>query len=138
MSKELLARHRAVMPDWMALYYDEPLELVFRDVGDAEGGHLLVTRQARIPSGLASGILWGSPYRFPRLPGLDLPEQHPAPLDGAGLLPVSPERPGRRPRSDLRVAARNAEAHRDHWRTTSRVLSTNSCASGSGRPSHSR
>lgn len=28
MSKELLARHRAVMPDWMSLYYDEPLELV--------------------------------------------------------------------------------------------------------------
>ena len=25
---DLLARHRAVLPDWVALYYDEPLELV--------------------------------------------------------------------------------------------------------------
>jgi 4-aminobutyrate aminotransferase len=28
---ELLARHRAVMPDWLSLYYDEPLELVSGD-----------------------------------------------------------------------------------------------------------
>ncbi|PWC05588.1 aspartate aminotransferase family protein [Agromyces badenianii] len=28
MSEDLLARHHAVMPDWMALYYEEPLELV--------------------------------------------------------------------------------------------------------------
>ena len=25
--KELLARHRAVMPKWLALYYDEPIEI---------------------------------------------------------------------------------------------------------------
>lgn len=25
---ELLARHRAVLPDWLALYYDEPIEIV--------------------------------------------------------------------------------------------------------------
>src|SRR5256885_14607449 len=25
---ELLDRHRAVLPDWLALYYDQPLELV--------------------------------------------------------------------------------------------------------------
>jgi 4-aminobutyrate aminotransferase len=37
---ELLARHRAVLPDWLALYYDEPIELVSgtgRHVTDAEG-----------------------------------------------------------------------------------------------------
>ena len=28
MTDDLLARHRAVMPAWMALYYDEPMELV--------------------------------------------------------------------------------------------------------------
>ncbi|MDQ4008822.1 MAG: aspartate aminotransferase family protein, partial [Actinomycetota bacterium] len=25
---ELLERHRAVMPSWLALYYDDPLEIV--------------------------------------------------------------------------------------------------------------
>jgi 4-aminobutyrate aminotransferase len=37
---ELLARHRTVLPSWMALYYDEPIELVRgegRRVWDAEG-----------------------------------------------------------------------------------------------------
>jgi 4-aminobutyrate aminotransferase len=37
---ELLARHRAVLPDWMALYYDDPIELVRgegRTVWDGEG-----------------------------------------------------------------------------------------------------
>jgi 4-aminobutyrate aminotransferase len=37
---ELLQRHRAVLPDWMALYYDEPIELVTgsgRHVTDAAG-----------------------------------------------------------------------------------------------------
>lgn len=37
---ELLGRHRAVLPSWMALYYDEPLELVSgsgRRVTDARG-----------------------------------------------------------------------------------------------------
>ena len=27
---DLLARHRAVLPDWLALYYDEPIEIVAR------------------------------------------------------------------------------------------------------------
>jgi 4-aminobutyrate aminotransferase len=38
--RELLERHKAVLPSWMALYYDEPIELVSGDgrrVRDAEG-----------------------------------------------------------------------------------------------------
>ena len=41
---ELLARHRAVLPSWMGLYYDEPIELVRgegRHVWDAEGTRYL-------------------------------------------------------------------------------------------------
>jgi 4-aminobutyrate aminotransferase len=41
---ELLARHRAVMPDWLSLYYDEPLELVSGDgrhVVDGDGKRYL-------------------------------------------------------------------------------------------------
>ncbi len=37
---DLLARHRAVLPSWMPLYYDEPIELVSgsgRRVTDARG-----------------------------------------------------------------------------------------------------
>lgn len=40
MADDLLARHRAVMPSWLALYYDEPIELVSgagRQVTDASG-----------------------------------------------------------------------------------------------------
>ena len=41
---DLLARHRAVMPSWLALYYDEPIELVSgsgRHVVDGEGRRYL-------------------------------------------------------------------------------------------------
>ena len=41
---ELLARHRAVMPNWLALYYDQPIALVEGDgryVTDAEGNRYL-------------------------------------------------------------------------------------------------
>jgi 4-aminobutyrate aminotransferase len=41
---ELLARHRAVLPNWMALYYDEPIALVDGNgchVVDAEGNRYL-------------------------------------------------------------------------------------------------
>jgi 4-aminobutyrate aminotransferase len=41
---DLLARHRAVLPSWMALYYDEPIALVRgegRHVWDAEGTRYL-------------------------------------------------------------------------------------------------
>ncbi|MEV1333567.1 aspartate aminotransferase family protein [Micromonospora costi] len=40
MTTDLLARHRAVLPSWMPLYYDEPIELVSgsgRRVTDARG-----------------------------------------------------------------------------------------------------
>ncbi|MEU8167415.1 aspartate aminotransferase family protein [Micromonospora sp. NPDC049004] len=40
MTDDLLARHRAVLPSWMPLYYDEPIELVAgsgRRVTDAQG-----------------------------------------------------------------------------------------------------
>jgi 4-aminobutyrate aminotransferase len=42
--RELLGRHRAVMPNWLALYYAEPIELVHgsgRRVTDAEGREYL-------------------------------------------------------------------------------------------------
>lgn len=42
--RELHARHRAVLPDWLALYYDEPLELTHgegRHVWDARGRRYL-------------------------------------------------------------------------------------------------
>lgn len=41
---DLLARHRAVLPSWMALYYDEPISIVDGDgrhVTDAEGNRYL-------------------------------------------------------------------------------------------------
>jgi 4-aminobutyrate aminotransferase len=41
---ELLARHKAVLPGWLALYYDEPIEIVRgqgRRVTDAEGREYL-------------------------------------------------------------------------------------------------
>src|SRR3954470_6959582 len=40
MNDDLLARHRAVMPSWMPIYYDEPIEIVAGKgsrVTDAEG-----------------------------------------------------------------------------------------------------
>src|SRR5919108_6018246 len=44
MSAELLARHRAVMPSWLALYYEQPIGLVRgsgRHVWDADGRRYL-------------------------------------------------------------------------------------------------
>lgn len=41
---DLLARHKSVMPDWLSLYYDEPIELVHGDgrtLTDAEGNQYL-------------------------------------------------------------------------------------------------
>ncbi|MEU9974513.1 aspartate aminotransferase family protein [Streptomyces sp. NPDC051014] len=41
---DLYARHRQVLPDWLALYYDEPLEITHgegRHVWDAEGNRYL-------------------------------------------------------------------------------------------------
>lgn len=42
--RELLARHRRVLPDWLALYYEEPIAIVEGDgrrVRDAEGNEYL-------------------------------------------------------------------------------------------------
>ncbi|HSK97382.1 MAG TPA: aminotransferase class III-fold pyridoxal phosphate-dependent enzyme, partial [Euzebyales bacterium] len=44
MHADLLARHRAVLPSWLALYYDEPIALTRgegRHVWDAEGNRYL-------------------------------------------------------------------------------------------------
>ncbi|MZD06242.1 aminotransferase class III-fold pyridoxal phosphate-dependent enzyme [Streptomyces sp. SID5785] len=44
MTPDLHARHRAVLPDWLALYYDRPLELTHgegRHVWDADGNRYL-------------------------------------------------------------------------------------------------
>ena len=44
MTKDLLGRHRDVLPDWLALYYQEPLEITHgegRHVWDAEGNKYL-------------------------------------------------------------------------------------------------
>ena len=44
MAEELLARHRGVMPDWLSLYYEEPIELTHGDgcrVWDGEGRRYL-------------------------------------------------------------------------------------------------
>ena len=41
---DLLARHRAVMPDWLSLYYEQPIEIVSgsgRHVTDADGNTYL-------------------------------------------------------------------------------------------------
>jgi 4-aminobutyrate aminotransferase len=43
-TKDLYQRHRAVLPDWLALYYEDPLELTHgegRHVWDAEGNKYL-------------------------------------------------------------------------------------------------
>ncbi|MEV6961761.1 aspartate aminotransferase family protein [Streptomyces sp. NPDC051207] len=44
MNRDLLGRHRSVLPDWLALYYDEPLEITHgegRYVWDSEGNRYL-------------------------------------------------------------------------------------------------
>ena len=48
---ELLQRHRAVMPDWLALYYDQPIEIVVRPgpPGDRRRGQHLPRLLRRHP-----------------------------------------------------------------------------------------
>jgi 4-aminobutyrate aminotransferase len=48
---QLLERHRAVMPEWLALYYDEPVELVSGD------GRRVTDAQGRVYLDLFGGIL---------------------------------------------------------------------------------
>ena len=57
MTDELLARHRAVMPSWMSLLYEEPIEIVHahdRRMTDVAGPHLprLLRRRADQLDGL--------------------------------------------------------------------------------------
>ena len=58
---DLLARHRAVMPSWMALYYDEPLEIV------SGSGQRVTDAQGRTYLDFFAGILTN-------MVGYDLPE----------------------------------------------------------------
>ncbi|MBB5954236.1 4-aminobutyrate aminotransferase [Saccharothrix tamanrassetensis] len=48
---ELLARHRAVMPDWLALYYEQPIELA------SAGGRRVTDREGRSYLDFFAGIL---------------------------------------------------------------------------------
>jgi 4-aminobutyrate aminotransferase len=70
-SPELLARHRAVMPSWLALYYDDPIEIVSGSgtrVTDAAGNTYL---------DFFAGILTN-------MVGYDLPEVRDAVLEQVG------------------------------------------------------
>ena len=61
MSDDLLARHRAVMPSWMALYYDEPIEIV------SGSGNRVTDGEGRTYLDFFAGILTN-------MVGYDLPE----------------------------------------------------------------
>lgn len=54
MTDELLARHRAVLPDWIALFYDEPLEFV------SGSGRRLTDSRGRTYLDFFAGILTNS------------------------------------------------------------------------------
>jgi 4-aminobutyrate aminotransferase len=78
MTSELLARHRAVLPSWLALYYDEPIEIVSgrgSRVVDADGKEYL---------DFFAGILTN-------MVGYDLPELKDAVLEqiGRGVVHTS-------------------------------------------------
>ena len=61
-AKDLLARHRAVLPNWMALYYDEPLEIVSGE------GRRLTGGDGRVYLDFFAGILSNSlGYRVPEI-----------------------------------------------------------------------
>jgi 4-aminobutyrate aminotransferase len=59
--RELLARHRAVMPNWMALYYDEPIEIA------SASGRRVTDREGRTYLDFFAGILTNAV-------GYDVPE----------------------------------------------------------------
>lgn len=59
MSDDLLARHRAVLPSWLALYYDEPLEIVSgsgRRVTGADGREYLDFFAGILTNSLGYGV----------------------------------------------------------------------------------
>ena len=47
---ELLDRHNAVMPSWLALYYDEPIEIVKKLMVGSEGTFGFVSRATCPPA----------------------------------------------------------------------------------------
>ncbi|MET1076141.1 MAG: aspartate aminotransferase family protein [Umezawaea sp.] len=59
--RELLARHRAVMPNWMALFYDEPIEIA------SASGRRVTDREGRTYLDFFAGILTNAV-------GYDVPE----------------------------------------------------------------
>ena len=59
---ELLARHRGVMPSWMALYYDEPIALV-----DGEGRHVVDAEGNRYLDFFGGILTTMTGYRVPRV-----------------------------------------------------------------------
>ena len=75
---ELLARHRAVLPSWMALYYDEPMEIV------SGSGRRVTASDGRTYLDLFAGILTNGI-------GYDLPEISEAVREqlGTGVLHTS-------------------------------------------------
>jgi 4-aminobutyrate aminotransferase len=60
--EELLARHRAVMPDWIALYYDAPIALV-----DGEGRHVVDAEGNRYLDFFGGILATMSGYRIPEV-----------------------------------------------------------------------
>jgi 4-aminobutyrate aminotransferase len=59
MTKDLLSRHRAVLPEWLTLYYEEPLEIVRghgRHVVDSDGREYLDFFAGILTNSLGYGI----------------------------------------------------------------------------------
>ena len=97
---ELLARHRAVLPSWLALYYDEPIELV-----EGQGRHVDRRRGQPLPRLLRrdpdddDGLRRArGDRRHPRAGGADDPHLHPLPHPPAGGAGRDDRRPVRHPR----------------------------------------
>ncbi|MEJ7743823.1 MAG: hypothetical protein WKF73_15560 [Nocardioidaceae bacterium] len=61
---DLLSRHRAVLPSWLALYYDEPIEIVSRS-GSACDRRRLVERYLDFFAGILTNAVG---YDIPRSP----------------------------------------------------------------------
>jgi 4-aminobutyrate aminotransferase len=60
--EELLARHRDVLPSWLALYYDEPISLV-----DGEGRHVIDAEGNRYLDFFGGILTTMSGYKIPEL-----------------------------------------------------------------------
>src|SRR6266545_906874 len=137
----LLSRHRSVMPSWLAIYYDEPIEIVRgkgRRVTDATGteyldffagiltngiGYDIAEISDAIRSQVDTGILHTSTLYLLRQQ-VELAEKlarlfaQPGPgVVRARRLPLPQPVPGPlRPRLHSRLHRRSAQRHRDHHR----------------------